>query len=85
MANFYDEETMKELVRAACPPAAPSFEFKAQLLQELSSGAGGGEQGAGQWRWRQPKFWIPMAAGIISGFIGYGAWLGQTMSAMLAP
>ena len=81
MADFYNEETMKELVRAACPPVAPSSEFKVQLLQDLSSGA----QGADQRRWHQPKFWIPMATSIISAFIGYGAWLGQTMSAMLAP
>jgi len=83
--NFNDEETMKELVRSACPPAAPSSEFKAQLLRDLSSGASGGEQGAGRQRWCQPRFWIPMAAGVISAFIGYGALLGQTMSAMVSP
>ena len=81
MADFNNEEEMKQLIRAACPPAAPSSKFRAQLLRDLSVGA----HGTDQRRWRQPKFWIPMAAGIISAFIGYGAWLGQTMSAMLSP
>ena len=80
MVDFNNEEEVKQLVRLACPPAAPSSEFRAQLLRDLSSGA----HGMGQRRWRQPKFWIPMAAGIISAFIGYGAWLGQTMSALLS-
>jgi hypothetical protein len=81
MADFNNEERIKELVRTACPSAAPSSEFRAQLLQNLSSGA----YGTDQQRWRQPKFWIPLTAGIISAFIGYGAWLGQTMSAMVSP
>jgi len=81
MANFTSEDEIKELLKSACPPVAPSPEFKDYLLQDLTSGA----EGATRPRWRQPRVLVPIAATLISVTIGYGIWLGQAVEATLAP
>ena len=81
MANFISEDEIKELLKSACPPAAPSPEFRDHLLQDLTRGI----EGATQPRWRQPRVLVPIAATLISVAIGYGIWLGQVAEARLLP
>ena len=81
MANFTSEDEMKELLKSACPPAAPSPEFKDQLLQDLTRGV----EGATRPRWRRPRVLLPIAATLISVAIGYGIWLGQAAEVTLLP
>jgi hypothetical protein len=81
MANFTSEDEMKELLKSACPPAAPSPEFKDQLLQDLTRSV----KGTTRLRWRQTRVLVPIAVTLISVAIGYGIWLGQIAEARLLP
>lgn len=85
MADFTSEDEIKQLLKSVCRPAAPSPEFKNQLLQDLISGVGSTTYGVTRPRWRQPRLWVSIAAAVISVVIGYGIWLGQTIGAMLVP
>lgn len=80
MADFTSEDEIRELLKSVYPPAAPSPEFKNQLLQNLVHGGGITPP-----LWRQPRLWVPIAASAISAVIGYGIWLGQTIGATLVP
>jgi len=81
MAGFISEDEIRELLKSACPPAAPLPEFKNQLLQDLTRRA----EGLSRPRWRQPKLLVPVAAALIAVAIGYGIWLGQAVEATLVP
>ncbi len=81
MAGLTGENEIRELLKSACPPAAPSPEFKDQLLQDLTHRV----EGLTRPRWRQPKVGASIAAAVISAAIGYGIWLGQAMEATLLP
>jgi len=81
MANFTSEDEMKELLKSACQPVAPSPEFKDQLLQDLTRGV----EDVTRPRWRQPRVLVPITATLISVAIGYGIWLGQVAEARFLP
>ena len=80
MADFNTEDEIRELLKSVYQPAAPSPEFKNQLLQDLIGGLG-----VTRPRWQQPRVGASIAAAIISAVIGYGIWLGQAAEAMLIP
>lgn len=80
MADFTSEDEIRELLKSVYQPAAPSPEFKNQLLQDLIH-----RGGVTLPLWRQPRLWVPIAASAISAVIGYGIWLGQTIGATLVP
>ncbi len=85
MADFTSEDEIKELLKSVCQPAAPSPEFKNQMLQDLIRGVGSSAYGVTRPRWRQPRLGVSIAAAVISAVIGYGIWLGQAVGATLVP
>jgi hypothetical protein len=80
MADFASEDEIRELLKSVYLPAAPSPEFKNQLLQNLTH-----RGGITPPLWKKPRLWVPIAASAISAVIGYGIWLGQTIGATLVP
>jgi len=74
LIDFNNDEDVKKLLKAAYEPVTPSPELKEEQLKNLAE-VGDAALGAPYPLWRQPKLWIPIAAGLISAAIGYGVWL----------
>ena len=62
MAGQNSNDRIAELLKQACPPAAASPEFKAQLRQSLNEQAAALGTQSPKPLWQQPFLWIPVAA-----------------------
>ena len=69
------EDDVRNLVKSAYRPARPPTELKKQLLEHLTLEASGTTMGISHPLWEQPRVLVPILVAIISGLIGYGAWL----------
>lgn len=55
-------DSIAELLKAACPPAAASPEFKANLRQQIAAQGALASTGSPKPLWQRPLVWIPAAA-----------------------
>ena len=83
--QFNDEEAIRNLVKSAYRPVTPPPALKEQLLNRLTLDVSGAGVGVSRRPWEQPRFMIPILAAVISGLIGYGAWLSLNVAPTLLP
>ncbi|MEJ2047457.1 MAG: hypothetical protein P8X92_05345 [Dehalococcoidia bacterium] len=83
MMESNNEEEIRNLVKSAYSPASPPPELKKRLLEQLSLEVSG--TGISRPLWEQPRILVPILAAIISGLIGYGAWLSLNVVPTLLP
>ena len=77
-----DEEELKRLIKAAYSPVSPPPGLRECLGERLTLEASGGERASRSLPGR-PRAWLPVAIGLISGAIGYGAWLSLNLAPAL--
>ena len=77
-----DEEELKRLMKAAYSPVSPPHGLRESLRERLALEATGGQR-VGRSLPGRPRAWLPVAIGLISGAIGYGAWLSLNLAPML--
>ena len=85
MTDFNDEENLGKMLKSAYRPVSPPPELKRQLLERLVLEANVATAGTASSIWGRPRIWIPIAAAIVAGVIGYGAWLSMNISATMLP
>ena len=83
--DFNNEEDIRHLLKSAYTPVVPPPELRKQLFERLTLEASGATLGAPHSLWERPKLWVPIAVAIISGLIGYGAWLSLNVVPTLLP
>ncbi len=77
-----DEENLKRLIKTAYSPVNPPSGLRECLGERLTLEATGAPRASHSLRLR-PRAWLPIAIGLISGAIGYGAWLSLNIAPML--
>ena len=85
MTDFNNEKNLGQMLKSAYRPVSPPSEMKRQLLERLVLEANMATTGTGFSLWARPRIWIPIAAAIVAGVIGYGAWLSMNISATILP
>ncbi len=74
-----DEEDLKRLIKAAYSPVSPPPGLREYIGERLTLEAAHGMR-AGRSLPGRPRTWLPIAIGLISGAIGYGAWLSLNLA-----
>jgi hypothetical protein len=77
-----DEEDLKRLIKAVYSPVSPPPGLRECLRERLTLEAAEGMR-AGRSLPGHPKVWLTVAIGLISGAIGYSAWLSLRLAPML--
>jgi len=77
-----NEENLKRLIKAAYSPVSPPPGLRECLGERLALEAAEGQR-AGHSLPGRPRAWLAVAIGLISGAIGYGAWLSLNLAPML--
>jgi hypothetical protein len=85
MMQSNNEEAIRNLVKSAYRPVTPPSALKKQLLERLTHEASGVGVGVSRRPWEQPRLVIPILVAVISGLIGYGAWLSLNAVPTLLP
>jgi hypothetical protein len=80
-----DEEAIRNLVRSTYRPVTPPPTLKERLLERLTLEASGTGVGVSRRPWEQPRLVIPILVAVLSGLIGYGAWLSMNLAPTLLP
>ena len=80
-----NEEEIRNLVKSAYRPVASPPELKKQLLEQLTLEASGASAAISRPLWEQPRVLVPILAAVVSGLIGYGAWLSLNIVPTLVP
>ena len=80
-----NEEEIRNLLKSAYKPVAPPPELKKQLREQLTIEASGAGAGVSRSLWEQPRVMVPILAAVVSGLIGYGAWLSMNVVQTLVP
>ncbi len=77
-----DEEALKRLIKAVYSPVSPPPGLRECLRERLTLEAAEGMR-VGRSLPGRPRTWLPIAIGLISGAIGYGAWLSLRLAPIL--
>jgi hypothetical protein len=83
--EFNSEDDIRNLVKSAYRPARPPAELKKQLLERLTLAVSDANIGVSRPLWEQPRVLVPILVAVISGLIGYGAWLSLNVVPTLLP
>lgn len=75
MVDFNNEEDIRKMLQSAYKPVVMSPELKEQLLEHFKAEASGASFSTSRPLRGRPRAWIPVVLALISGAIGYGAWL----------
>lgn len=80
-----NEDEIRNLVKSAYRPVASPPELKKQLFEQLTLEASGAGASVSRPLWEQPRILVPILAAVVSGLIGYGAWLSLNIVPKLVP
>ena len=79
-----NEDDIRDLVKSAYRPVASPPELRKQLFEQLTLESSGGAS-ISRPLWEQPRILVPVLAAVVSGLIGYGAWLSLNIVPTLVP
>ncbi len=83
--EFNSEDDIRNLVKSAYGPARPPAKLKKQILERLTLETSGTKMGVSHPLWEQPRVLVPILVAIVSGLVGYGAWLSLNVVSTLLP